>query len=131
MYYGSNQNTQTKAVDLRSRRTDAELDLWEAIRSKKMLNAKFRQQHPIDRFIVDFYCHEIKLVIELDGEIHNTSENKDYDESRTEVLNNLGITVIRFTNLQIKHDLKSVLEKIEVAITNRRNINKTEEQCAL
>jgi len=85
----------TKARYLRKEETEAEKILWEEIRNNK-LGVKFRRQHPIDKFIIDFYAPKIKLAIELDGEIHK--ENKEYDKMRTEYLNSKNIKVLRFWN---------------------------------
>lgn len=90
--------------------TEAEQKLWEAVRDRK-LGYKIRRQHAIGIFIADFLVLEKKLVIEVDGEIHQNQ--KEYDEERTRFLNNEGYTVIRFTNHEVINDLESVLEKIK------------------
>ncbi|MDD4215803.1 MAG: endonuclease domain-containing protein [Bacteroidales bacterium] len=106
MFYGAKPIIFERAKELRQNPTKAEKVLWDILRKKQMLDLRFKQQHPINIFIADFYCHAIKLVIEVDGEIHNIKENKEYDKARTNDLENYGITVIRFSN-------KDVLEKIE------------------
>ena len=78
MFYGANAGTLRAAGILRRNMTKAELVLWDKLKDKKIFKSKFRRQHPVDIFIVDFYCHEYKLVIEIDGEIHNDVENKEY-----------------------------------------------------
>ncbi len=83
------------------------------------LAVKFRRQHPVYNFIVDFYCHEYKLVIEVDGDIHNDEIAYQYDLGRTKVLNNFGLKVIRFTNDQILYSLDSVIEEIQREVANR------------
>jgi cyclase len=79
---------------------------------------KFRRQHPISQFIVDFYCAEIKLVIELDGGYHDHPEIKEYDEGREFILKELGLTVMRFTNNEVDSDIQTVLKKIKKYINN-------------
>jgi very-short-patch-repair endonuclease len=81
-----------------------------------MLGLQFRRQHPINRFIVDFYCVKIKLVIEVDGNIHEIPENKVYDIGRSQILNDFGIRVIRFSNKQIIRDIESTINQIELYV---------------
>jgi very-short-patch-repair endonuclease len=102
--------------ELRQELTQAEKMLWAELRSRKLNGLKFRRQHPIDKFVLDFYCHERKLAIELDGSIHDVKVNKDYDEARTVMLEGLGIYTLRFRNDEIVNNMGSVLQKInEVA----------------
>ena len=103
-----------KAQENRANPTEAERILWEQLRSKKLEGYKFRQQHLIDDFIVDFVCLSKKLVVEVDGKIHETT--KEYDGERTKVLEEKGFKVIRFKNEEIIGDLDNVLEKILEAI---------------
>jgi len=93
--------------------TDSELKLWEQLKSKKILELRFRPQHPIDIFIADFYCHPIKLVIEVDGEVHKSVEQREYDSGRTGELNYWGIKVIRFTNDEVENDIEKVINEIK------------------
>ena len=117
MFYGANSETLRAAAILRRNLTLAELILWEKLRDRKIFNTKFRKQHPIKFFIVDFYCHEYKLVIEVDGDIHNDEISSEYDLNRTAELNKFGIRVIRFTNDQIIYNLDRVITKIHGVIT--------------
>ena len=112
MHYGSNSFAFQKAVELRNRMTKAEIALWEELRSKRFMGLKFRRQHPIDRFIVDFYCHKHKLVIELDGSIHNLPEVADNDKNREDELKDLGLNILRFTNEEILKNTHESLNKI-------------------
>ena len=73
---------------------------------------KFRRQHAIANYVSDFYCNESKLVIELDGNFHTVAETKEYDKSRTNLLNELGITVLRFWNEEVIKDTEKVIKKI-------------------
>ena len=83
--------------------------------SKKQLDgARFRKQHPIGNYIADFYCHEFKLVIEVDGPIHD--KQKEYDEERTQQFSMVGVKVIRFTNNQIMFEIDSVLRQIKTEL---------------
>ena len=113
MHYGSNSFTFQKAEELRKRMTEAETVLWEALRNNNLSGLKFRRQHPIARFIVDFYCHKYKLVIELDGSIHNLREVAENDRNREEELKDFGLNILRFTNEQVINDLEYVLQTIK------------------
>lgn len=103
---------------LRKNSTNAEKIFWNIVRNRKFLGKKFYRQYPIffdllgkeSFYIADFYCHEEKLVIELDGRIHDFRKNED--EFRTDVINNLGIRVIRFSNNEIENDIDKVLNKL-------------------
>ena len=119
MYYGADSETLRAAHILRRSMTKAEAVLWKKLRDRNVFSIKFRRQHPVYNFIVDFYSHEYKLVIEVDGEIHNDEIASRYDLGRTEVLNNFGLKVIRFTNNQILCSLDSVIEKIQREIPKR------------
>ena len=108
------------AKELRKDGTRAEELLWQRIRSKQIAGLKFRRQHPLDKFIADFYCHEKKLVIELDGGVHNNRENKQADEGRTYELHELNITVIRFRNEEVIENIEEVINTI-IEIASDRN----------
>ncbi|MDP8243830.1 MAG: endonuclease domain-containing protein [Candidatus Hinthialibacter antarcticus] len=84
------------ARKLRQDQTSVENSLWRILRNRTLLNAKFRRQHPIPPYIVDFYCHEARLVVELDGGQHNSFKEIEYDKSRDEFLSEKGIAVLRF-----------------------------------
>ena len=113
IYYGAKADILAKAHDLRLNMTKSEKILWERLRNKKVLGYKFRRQHAISQFVVDFYCHEAKIVIEVDGGYHLKRDQKEYDENRTVELENLGINVIRFTNEEVELETERVLEKIQ------------------
>jgi very-short-patch-repair endonuclease len=117
MFYGAGTDTIRTASILRKNTTLAEKILWKNLRDRKLFEVKFRRQHPVDIFIVDFYCHEIKLVIEIDGEIHETVEAKEYDSSRQSHLEDLGLTVIRFSNHEVIFEMDSVLCRISGIIS--------------
>ena len=98
--------------ELRQVSTEAEELLWKELRNRKLNGLKFRRQHPLDKYIADFYCHEKKLVIELDGAVHDKKGNKEYDNARTVELVGLKINVIRLRNEEIENDIDKVLKKI-------------------
>jgi very-short-patch-repair endonuclease len=104
-----------KARYLRREETKAEKILWEALRNNNF-SVKWRRQHPVDMFIIDFYAPKIKLAIELDGSTHNLKGNKEYDQDRTNYLNSKYITVLRFWNSEVENNLAIVLDKIQKAI---------------
>ena len=99
-----------RARELRQQQTSTEEILWIFLRGRRLQNAKFRRQHNIGRFIVDFYCHEARLVVELDGKIHDS--RKVQDAERDAWMVESGLTVLRFENEAVWHRLDTVLEKI-------------------
>jgi very-short-patch-repair endonuclease len=98
------------AKKLRQDQTSAETKLWTILRNRQLDNLKFRRQQPIGQLIVDFYCSEAKLVIEIDGDTH--AEQKGYDAKRTQWLENEGYKVIRFTNDEVITNLENVAMEI-------------------
>lgn len=107
----SSREIQRRAVELRQEETPAERLLWEHLRKKQRRGRKFRRQHPLDRFIVDFYCASCRLVVEVDGEVHQEQEGRD--KERSLLLEQRGITIIRFSNRQVLQKLEEVVEEIE------------------
>jgi very-short-patch-repair endonuclease len=99
------------AARLRDTMTETEKLLWEKLRLKPM-GFKFRRQHPINLYILDFYCHKLKLSIEIDGGYHLTKEQQLKDNERTKALNELGIKEIRFTDKDILENIEKVMSKI-------------------
>jgi very-short-patch-repair endonuclease len=97
---------------LRKRQTPAEKIFWNEVRNRKFYNLKFRRQHQIGFYIVDFYCHEYNLVIELDGSIHDLETNKKNDEEREWNLKFQGYKILRFPNERIFNDIDAVLKEI-------------------
>ena len=112
MFYAASRNTFEMAHALRKNMTDAERILWKRLKDKSIFKVRFRRQHPVDIFVLDFYCHELKLAIEVDGEIHLSAEVWDYDEGRSYELENFGIKILRFTNKQIFENLDEVQASI-------------------
>ena len=111
MFAGGDANLFERAKALRKSQTHAEEVLWNYLKQKPM-GYKFRRQHPLGNFILDFYCHSLQLVIEVDGPIHNTQEVAENDRLRETVLQNLGLTIIRFTNQKIEQSLEVVIQTI-------------------
>jgi very-short-patch-repair endonuclease len=107
-----------KARKLRNNMTKAEIILWSRIRSKQIDGYKFRRQYPVLNFIADFYCHELKLIIEVDGEIHFLPEHLKSDKYRDNMLKNNGYNVIHFKNDEIETNLKGSLLKIKSMISD-------------
>ena len=103
------------AKTMRSNATDAENLMWQLLRAKRFMNLKFRRQHVIAPYIVDFYCHELGLVIELDGSQHGRDDVIEYDAERTKFLEALGLTVVRYWN----HD---VLGRTDVMLDDLWNV---------
>jgi len=112
MFYGANSITHERARSLRSNPTPAEEKLWSVLRNNQIQGLRFKRQHPISFFIADFYCHPIKLVIEVDGGIHENINAKEYDENRAAEMKRLEITTIRFPNDMIIYELEKVEEEI-------------------
>ena len=100
------------ARELRRKQTPAEEILWALVRGRKLLNLKFRRQQQIGTFIADFYCHQARLVVEVDGGIHSTTKQADRDQNRDVYLRENRLRVLRFTNEQILQDPESVLRSI-------------------
>ncbi|HTE12900.1 MAG TPA: DUF559 domain-containing protein, partial [Chitinophagaceae bacterium] len=109
------------AKEMRKGHTEAEAVLWQELRNNN-IGEKFRRQHPVDAYIVDFICLQKALIIEIDGAYHEDAEQKAYDEERTKVLNDIGFTVIRFTNDEVIKNTKIVIKQIEAAIKEQANI---------
>ena len=104
------------ARDYRNNPTEAERILWAHLRRFRSEGFVFRRQHPIVFFIADFYCHRIKLVIEVDGDYHSNDQIRDYDDSRSGELERYGITVLRIHNEEITDNLEHVMTTIRQRI---------------
>ncbi len=115
MHFGAIKKTFEFAAYLRKHMTPSETILWQRFRNKS-LGYKFRPQHPIWRFVVDFYCHELKLIIEVDGCVHAIEEIKLNDIDREKILIDFGLNIIRFSNEQIRDDINNVLDQIKTTI---------------
>ena len=103
---------------LRKKMTSAEAFLWNVLKEKKFESRKFRRQHSIKNYIVDFYCAKERIIIELDGEVHLNAYSEAKDRRREEILNKMGFKVLRFENKMVFENLQSVLQEIKENFKN-------------
>src|SRR5688500_15091235 len=108
-FHGATPDTFGNARTLRKKVTPAELELWKFLRRKQLGGLGLRKQHPAGVFILDFYSHDAKLAIELDGSHHANKEQRQYDEGRDFELGSMGIKVVRFKNEEVFIQLDAVL----------------------
>ena len=106
--------------EMRQNPTPSERMLWDALRRKQLKGYKFRRQHLVNGYILDFYCAAAKLGIELDGEVHSHTEQAAYDRQRSVDLAETGIEILRFWNYEVINDLEKVLEKIVSVVEQKR-----------
>ncbi|WP_019837351.1 endonuclease domain-containing protein [Acinetobacter towneri] len=118
-----NKNLKYNARQLRNNMTEAEQKLWLRLRQKQILGLQFYRQKPILNFIVDFYCPAASLIIECDGSQHLNEKGLQYDLVRDQALTQLNLTVLRFNNLQILHELDAVIKTIENVILSQHADN--------
>lgn len=118
MFLGADRLIFERAKELRKNLTNAELVLWGYLKQSPF-GCKFRRQHPLGIFIADFYCHKLKLVIEVDGAIHSVDEVRAADEYREGVLKSEGLNILRFMNELIEKNLEIVIKDIETYIINQ------------
>lgn len=118
-----NKNLKYNARQLRNNMTEAEQKLWLRLRQKQILGLQFYRQKPILNFIVDFYCPAASLIIECDGSQHLNEKGLQYDLVRDQALTQLNLTVLRFNNLQILHELDAVVQTIENVILSQHADN--------
>ena len=109
-----NKNNVPLAQNLRRNATPQEKHLWYDFLSK--YEVRFQRQKAIDNFIADFYCHQAKLIIEIDGSQHYTKEGKEKDEFRTEKLEGYDLKILRFTNYQVDTNFKGVCEYVDIVV---------------
>jgi very-short-patch-repair endonuclease len=117
MFYNAGPLIFARAKELRNNVTKAEMILWGYLKTRPS-GYKFRRQHPLLNYIVDFFCYKLKLVIEVDGSIHNTEEVKKNDEDRQLLIESEGLTVLRFTNDEVIKQPETVIEKIQLLLQN-------------
>ena len=108
-----------RSRDFRHPLTASEAKVWQSVRDRQ-LGFKIRRQHPIGRFIGDFYCAEARLVIEIDGDVHADPGQAEYDEARTAWLEQRGYTVLRIQARDVDKDLGAVVQAIHEACEARR-----------
>jgi len=116
MYYGAKPKLFGFASRMRKSPTDAEAIMWRLLTSADFQEYKFRRQHPIFRFIADFYSHSLLLVVEIDGGYHTAIEQKELDAFRDEDMNHLGITVVRFTNDEVVNHPQTIMKRLHDCI---------------
>lgn len=110
---GAGTNSFENARTNRQNQTEAEAVLWQCLRNRRLSGYKFRRQHPLLEFIVDFYCVECKVVVEVDGAYHGSKDQEEYDQGRTFELEECGIKVIRFSNQEVLQNKEKVLQQIK------------------
>ena len=118
MFYDARRSIFQNAYNLRQNMTEAEKYLWSRL-NKRQLGVRFKAQHPISIFIVDFYCHQCKLVVEVDGEIHLS--RKEYDEGRTAELKRFDLKIIRFSNQEVMNNIEWVIDEIKKCLSASNN----------
>ena len=116
MHFGAKPEIFKRAADMRKNPTNAESILWNILRRYRKQGFIFRQQHPIAIFIADFYCHKLKLVVEVDGEVHFSEEAIEHDDGRTGELERFGLHVLRVTNEQVLYQIDEVIKQIDLLI---------------
>ena len=100
---------------LRNNPTEHERLIWERLKGKQVIGLKFRRQYSVGPYILDFYCPEVKLAVELDGSTHLVGDQPEYDANRTDFIERFGITLVRFTNDDIERNIEAVLAAIIAA----------------
>jgi very-short-patch-repair endonuclease len=111
-----------RARNLRRTQTSAEAKLWRVLRNRALNGWKFRRQHPIDRYIVDFACIEARLIVEVDGATHSTDAEIARDAARTEIIESFGFALLRIPNADIQEHLDGVRETILAALERRETV---------
>jgi|SRR5690606_20886593 very-short-patch-repair endonuclease len=116
LFYGASPEIHRRAQELRKLMTPCEKILWERLKGKYFLGYKFRRQHPLYKYIVDFYCHQLKLVLEVDGSMHLGADAVEYDINRTTELEEFGLQVLRFSNDEVSFDTEHVMVVIKAKV---------------
>src|SRR5450759_2319826 len=111
MYFKAKHDILESARILRKTMTIPEELLWDKLKEKQICGLRFRRQHPIEFFVADFYCHQIRLVVEVHGEIH--SQKIDYDDRRSAEMEKFDTKIIRFKNWEVENDIENVIIKIK------------------
>ena len=116
LYLPDNYNLKQFSRDLRKNSTLSEVLLWNELKAGKMMRYKFNRQKPLENYIVDFYCQKLRLVIEIDGDSHQHEEIYVNDVKRQDVLENMGLSFLRFDDMEVNRDMGNVLRSIEYFI---------------
>ncbi len=113
-----------KRRDLRNDQTYCEKIIWSALRRKQIKGERFLRQYSIDQYVIDFYCPNLKLAIEIDGDDHFESEEKiEYDKKRQKYLESYGLTFVRYTDDEVYGNINKVVDKIEKALIKLQRLN--------
>jgi 5-methyltetrahydrofolate--homocysteine methyltransferase len=115
--YGHHPLVAARARELRRSMTRAEHILWDQLRRDRFAGLRFRRQHPMDGYIADFFCHQMRLIVEVDGEVHE--RQREYDALRNDHFESQGYRVLRFTNPQVLRQTRWVVDQIEQAMRER------------
>ena len=115
MFYGSSPIIFANAKKLRNEPTSSEIIFWNLLK-QNFPNYRFKRQHPISDYIADFYCHKLKLVLEIDGNMHDTKEAKENDLIRDEFMHSLNLKMLRFTNDEVCKNGELAMDKLKVEI---------------
>src|SRR5688572_19116963 len=126
MFYNAGPLLFARAKELRNHLTHAEMVLWGYLKTKPF-GYKFRRQHPLADYIVDFFCYRLKMAIEVDGPIHEQEENRQNDVERQKMIESFGVTVLRFTNAELMKESTIVFEEINSSIQHIINNLKKED----
>lgn len=118
MFYGSSPVIFANAKKLRNEPTASEIIFWSLLK-QHFPDYRFKRQHPISQYIADFYCHKLKLVIEIDGAFHLSDESKINDKIRDEFMQSLGLEIIRFTNQEVCEKGENVIMRLKKMIKNK------------
>jgi very-short-patch-repair endonuclease len=122
MFFEAPADIFSKAKQLRSNMTRAEFIVWNFLKCNNMLGVRFRAQHPLGVYIVDFFSFKLNLVIEIDGEIHNSESRKEYDIVRSQNLKDWGIDIIRFSNYHVMNKFEFVQNEIIREVQTRLSL---------
>lgn len=120
LHFGARPELKRIAAELRKNMTPAEERLWQELRARQLNGWKFRRQHALAFCIADFYCHQLCLVVEVDGPIHALPDRRERDRARRDGLESLGIEVIRFSNTEVLENLHVTLQRIRDVGEERR-----------
>jgi very-short-patch-repair endonuclease len=112
MHVGAKPELFRYAQEMRKNSTESEEALWHILRKFRYEGYIFRRQHPVDIFIADFYCHKLKLIVEVDGDVHESDQAMEYDDGRSAELEKYGLNVLRFTNDQVLKETDKVILRI-------------------
>ena len=115
-HYNKKSETE-KRRSLRQNQTHCEQIVWTQLRNRQFKGLKFKRQYSVDHYVIDFYCAELKLAVEIDGNIHDEPDQKEYDIYRQKYLEKFGITFVRITNEELLGNPNKAFKKIEYAVT--------------